>query len=125
MKLTKPQREGGGHNLFGGELVNALRSLSREQRGAYILMQRIWPRKAAAVLVRDGEAAVGQAVHELGIYSTLLTSRSGGVLLNEAAGHLVRSKLDGVDEGGVTAGYAVLSSPLVSAAAGRSRRIFF
>lgn len=34
------------------------------------------------------------------------------VLLNQHAGHLVRTKLRGIDEGGVASGFAVLSSPL-------------
>ena len=112
--VMKPQREGGGHNLFGAELSAALQSLSREERSAFILMQRILPRRRSAILVRDGETTVGPAVSELGIYSTLLTGKGGDILRNQAAGHLVRTKLDGVDEGGVAAGFAVLSSPLAA-----------
>ena len=78
----KPQREGGGHNLFGAELASALSTLSREQRSAFILMQRILPKRAPAVLVRDGHLTVGQAVSELGVYSTLLTGRGGKILRN-------------------------------------------
>lgn len=110
--VMKPQREGGGHNYYGDELANALRTLSPEQRASFILMQRLWPRKAPAVLVRGGATTIGPAVSELGVYSTLLVGRSGRVVLNEEAGHLVRTKLDGVEEGGVAAGFAVLSSPL-------------
>lgn len=112
--VMKPQREGGGHNLFGEELVAALQTFSREQRSAYILMQRIAPRRSPAVLVRDGTLMLGPAVSELGVYSTLLTAADGKVILNQPAGHLVRTKLDGVNEGGVAAGFAVLSSPLAS-----------
>ncbi len=36
-----------------------------------------------------------------------------GRCLNEPSGHLLRAKLWGVDEGGVAAGYAYLSSPLL------------
>ena len=120
--VMKPQREGGGHNLFGAELASALSTLSREQRSAFILMQRILPKRAPAVLVRDGHLTVGQAVSELGVYSTLLTGRGGKILRNAAAGHLVRTKLDGVDEGGVAAGFAVLSSPLASGPPASRRR---
>lgn len=108
--VMKPQREGGGHNFFGAELASALGSLSREERSSYILMQRIRSRPRPAVLVRGGAPRVGLAESELGVYSTLLTSRSGRVLLNQPAGQLVRTKLRGVDEGGVASGYAVLSS---------------
>ena len=85
-------------------------------------MQRILPKRAPAVLVRDGHLTVGQAVSELGVYSTLLTGRGGKILRNAAAGHLVRTKLDGVDEGGVAAGFAVLSSPLASGPPASRRR---
>ena len=104
----------GGHNFFGDELKSALASLSREQRSAFILMQRVLPKRQQAVLVRGGQPLVGPAVSELGVYSALLTSKSGALVLNKAAGHLVRTKLDGVDEGGVAAGFAVLSSPLAA-----------
>ena len=36
------------------------------------------------------------------------------VYLSRHAGHLVRTKAQGVDEGGVAAGYAVISSPYLT-----------
>ena len=39
--VLKPQREGGGNNLYGGELAARLRQ--REGLAAFILMQRIRP----------------------------------------------------------------------------------
>ena len=116
--VMKPQREGGGHNYFGEELAEALTTLSREQRASYILMQRIRPRKTNAVLVRDGHPTVGQAASELGVYSTLMSIKPEKIVLNQAAGTLVRTKLDGVDEGGVAAGFAVLSSVLAASSSG-------
>ena len=76
------------------------------------LMQRIFPRAEPAVLVRGAAPTAGPAVSELGVYSTYLRAHSGRVLLNRATGHLVRTKLLGTDEGGVNAGFAVLSSPI-------------
>ena len=84
------------------------------QRNAYILMERIEPRAAPAVLVKGGKLVSGEAVGELGVFSTYLRTRLGKVVINKAAGHLIRSKLRGVDEGGVAAGYACLSSPLAA-----------
>ena len=37
----------------------------------------------------------------------------GGVRLNAMAGHLLRTKFEGVDEGGVATGFAVLDSPFL------------
>ena len=34
--------------------------------------------------------------------------------MSQHAGHLVRTKAQGVDEGGVAAGYAVISSPFLT-----------
>ena len=47
---------------------------------------------------------------ELGVFGVFLGDGQR-TLLNEEAGHLLRVKLDGVDEGGVCAGFACLSSP--------------
>ena len=110
--VLKPQREGGGNNLFGEELASALSTMSRAQKAAYVLMQRIEPRPEDAILIRSGQLYRGSAISELGVYSTYLRSASGRVVLDSAAGHLVRTKLVGVDEGGVAAGFAFLSSPL-------------
>mmetsp|Transcript_7340 Transcript_7340/g.16419 ORF Transcript_7340/g.16419 Transcript_7340/m.16419 type:complete len:129 (+) Transcript_7340:1003-1389(+) len=112
--VMKPQREGGGNNIYGDDIVEAMQTLSREQRSAFILMQRIFPKKELSVLVRGGSSGVGLAVHELGVYSSLLVSEKKEIVLNKVAGHLVRTKMDGVDEGGVATGYAVLSSPLLT-----------
>ncbi|KAJ1456109.1 glutathione synthase [Pelagophyceae sp. CCMP2097] len=108
--VLKPQREGGGNNFYGEDLARELRAMAPQQRAAFILMDRIVPPAADATLVRDGMAIVGACVAELGIYGTLVTD-GRRTLLNETCGHLLRQKLLGVDEGGVAAGFAVLSSP--------------
>ena len=41
--VMKPQMEGGGANLFGAEMVNALNSMNRQKLSAHILMQRVHP----------------------------------------------------------------------------------
>ena len=114
--VLKPQREGGGNNLYGDDLKRALETLSPQDRAAFILMDRINPPMKTATLVRDGEPVVGDCVCELGVYGTILARPADGggapvELHNEVVGHLLRQKLLGVDEGGVAAGFAVLSSP--------------
>ena len=47
---------------------------------------------------------------EFGFYSVYLGDGKK-VYLSQHAGHLVRTKAQGVDEGGVAAGFAVISSP--------------
>ena len=49
------------------------------------------------------------------VFTCFSSPRSDGATehLNQIAGHLVRTKPGGVDEGGVAAGYAYLDSPLL------------
>lgn len=117
--VLKPQREGGGNNLYADEMVAALARMSPEERGAFILMERIRPPPVDSLLVRDGRVLRAPAVFELGVYGVYLgDSRTGGkVLLNASCGHLLRTKAATSDEGGVAAGFAVLSSPLLVAPA--------
>ena len=53
----------------------------------------------------------GETIVELGVYGIFVGN--GFKQLNESAGHLLRAKFTGTDEGGVAAGYACLSSPLL------------
>jgi glutathione synthetase len=113
--VLKPQREGGGNNLYGeglrSKLLQARQSTNGIERvGDLILMERILPPQHKAVMIRLGQAAVVETLSELGIYGTYL--RHGDeVILNKEVGHLVRTKAATSDEGGVAAGFAVLDSP--------------
>ena len=109
--MCKPQREGGGNNLYGDELKESLMKFSPQERAAYVLMDRIQPPSKTATLVRGGESIVGACVCELGIYGTILTDGNGGTIFQNTPGHLLRQKSLGVDAGGVAAGFACLSSP--------------
>lgn len=112
--VMKPQREGGGNNVYGADIVTKLESMSREERGAFIMMQRIMPRPQDAVLTRSGSAFVTPSLSEFGFYSVFIGDGEN-VYLNDHAGHLIRTKADGVDEGGVATGYAVVNSPFLVA----------
>ena len=117
--VLKPQREGGGNNLYGDELTAALRTYDPDASpgepgdlSAYILMQRIFPPANRTLCLRRGELAELDTLSELGVYGGYL--RVGEtVVLNEVGGHLLRTKAATSDEGGVAAGYAVLDSPLL------------
>jgi len=106
--VLKPQREGGGNNLYGSQLVSRLSD--PVGLSAFILMHKIRPPAQRSVLVRNGEWAEADTLSELGIYGTFLR-RGKEVLLNEEVGHLVRTKRSDSNEGGVAAGFAVLDSP--------------
>jgi len=111
--VLKPQREGGGNNVYGRAATEKLSGMRAGERKGYILMELIRPRPRQLALARKNEVTLGQAVCELGVYSVFLGGGGQPPLLNEVAGHLLRAKLLGTDEGGVAAGFAVLSSPLL------------
>ena len=94
---------------------NALMNLSSDELCSFVIMERIVPPVQNATLIRLGEVLKVSAVCELGIYSVYLGSEtdSESPILNTYAGHLLRVKSFGVDEGGVATGYSVLSAPLV------------
>lgn len=105
--VLKPQREGGGNNLYGAEMAERLQS--KQDLGALVLMQRILPPQHTVTMVRRGVPTEISSLSELGIYGVLL--RRGDVILqNVEAGQLVRTKASTSSEGGVAAGYAVLDS---------------
>ena len=106
--VLKPQREGGGNNIYGQEVREYLESGT--DLSSYILMQRIRPPLNTSIMVRKGKAIETDTLSELGIYGTYLRHGSS-VLFNHEVGHLVRTKASTSDEGGVAAGFAVLDSP--------------
>ncbi|KAI9597537.1 glutathione synthase [Syncephalis fuscata] len=110
--VLKPQREGGGNNIYGQDIPPLLNTLSVNERSAYILMDLIRPPQLHNWLVRDGKATVANVVSELGIYGIWLR-HDDHLVLNEPAGHLLRTKSEDTQEGGVATGYAVIDSPLL------------
>ncbi|KAG5186256.1 glutathione synthase [Tribonema minus] len=112
--VLKPQREGGGNNIYGAALAEKLRAAPRAELASYVLMQRLFPPRQRATLVGRGRRTSGETLSEWGAYSVYLGTGGGAApLVNEYAGHLVRTKMDGVDEGGVATGYSFLSSPVL------------
>lgn len=123
--VIKPQREGGGNNYFNEAVRDKLRNGVNEL-DSLILMSRITPMPQPAILVNRERPLYVNTVSELGIYGTFLTTSDveigpsmnkagkGAVRINGHAGHLLRTKKVGVDEGGVATGYSVLSSPLLA-----------
>lgn len=115
--VVKPQREGGGNNLFGAAVAEALTGgMSADELAAHILMERVFPAVGDAVLcpAGDGAPTTAPAVCELGVYSAYLSDGSASPpLVDACAGLLLRTKLESTDEGGVSAGFAYLDSPFI------------
>ena len=108
--VLKPQREGGGHNVYKSAIPKFLKSIPEEEYKSYTLMEMIPTTSHRNAIIREGRVTEGEIVSELGVYGSILWSLSGEIELNEEAGWLLRSKLKGVDEGGVVAGFGCLDS---------------
>ncbi|KAF5206216.1 Glutathione synthetase protein [Thalictrum thalictroides] len=110
--VLKPQREGGGNNIYGDDVKQTLLKLQKEgseELAAYILMQRIFPTESPAFLVQGGILHEEHVIAELGIYGAYLRNKEK-VIVNEQCGYLTRTKVSSSNEGGVVAGFAVLDS---------------
>ena len=114
--VLKPNREGGGNNFYGQELatkLNQVRGTSRAQE--YILMELIQPVLQDNFLIRPAMSPeLVKTVSEIGIFGIIL-ARGDEVLLNKTVDQvLVRSKAEGVREGGVSSGHSCISSPIIA-----------
>ncbi|KAL6905846.1 hypothetical protein ACP4OV_003447 [Aristida adscensionis] len=110
--VLKPQREGGGNNIYGNNLRETLVRLWKDgsnEIAAYILMQRIFPPASPCYLVREGTCAMDNAVSEFGIFGAYLRSKDK-IIINDQCGYLMRTKAASLNEGGVVTGYAFLNS---------------
>lgn len=112
--VLKPQREGGGNNIYGAEICQVLEELKdNTERTAYILMDKINPTPVQNYLLRrDGPLTISNCLSELGVFGAYV--RQGKeIVLNECVGHLLRTKSSEHSDGGVAAGVAVLDNPLL------------
>lgn len=109
--VLKPQREGGGNNVYKENIPAFLKSIPEDSWGAYILMELIVPPEFHNKILRAGQIYNGSIVSELGVFGTVLWNQtSGQITHNEQAGWLLRSKLESSDEGGVAAGFGCIDS---------------
>lgn len=130
--VLKPQREGGGNNIYKSDIPPALKAMEERdqanagssgpsEREGYILMSLIRPpENVGNLLVKAGAGSAGAAlapdvVSELGIYGTsLFGQREDGTFVmadNSSGGHLLRTKGRDSNEGGVAVGFSVIDSP--------------
>lgn len=113
--VLKPQREGGGNNVYRSDIPGFLESLPESHWPAYILMEMIEPPAQANSIFRNGEVQSGDVICELGVYGACLwkDGKDGvarEVLENFEAGYLLRTKGAGSAEGGVAAGFGSVDS---------------
>ncbi|KAL1733458.1 glutathione synthase [Schizophyllum commune] len=113
--VLKPQREGGGNNVYKESIPAFLDTLPPAERAAWIAMELIEPPAGAGnYLVRSGggPAVRAEVVSELGIFGWSLFG-GGKVEEEREVGWLLRTKGKDSNEGGVAAGFSVLDSVLL------------
>ncbi|KAH7909680.1 glutathione synthase [Hygrophoropsis aurantiaca] len=124
--VLKPQREGGGNNVYKEDIPAFLDRLPDAEREAWIAMELIVPpEQTGSYLVRAGggapppgestksEARVKtEVISELGIFGWALFG-DGDINGEKEVGWLVRTKGKESNEGGVAAGFSVLDSVLL------------
>jgi len=109
--VLKPQREGGGNNVYGDDIKPFLEKIKdSEERNAYILMDRIQPPVTTNYMVRPGQKPqLVDVISELGIFGYVIGDKDT-IHTNKHVGQMLRTKLSHVDEGGVAAGLGALDS---------------
>ena len=107
--VLKPQREGGGFNLYGEDIRTHLSTISAKERHRYILMERLYPPVHQAQGIRDGQLWQDEVVSEIGQFGIFL-ARNDEILLNRGSGYLVRTKKRNANEGGISSGSGHLNS---------------
>lgn len=127
--VLKPQREGGGNNVYRGAIPGFLKSLPEEKWAAWILMEMIEPPAQRNYIFRNGAVLEeGGVICELGVYGACLWRHGDGgggggsegegeregdageIISNEEAGWLLRTKGVASEEGGVAAGFGAVDS---------------
>ena len=116
--VLKPQREGGGNNVYGAKIPAFLASLGDDEKKyrGHILMELIEPPTLRNSIFRNGEIQSGEVIGELGVYGVCLWRNksdkggSGAILENTEAGFLLRTKGRESEEGGVAAGFGAVDS---------------
>lgn len=114
--VLKPQREGGGNNVYRGAIPAFLAQTPEAHWPAHILMEMIEPPALTNSILRNGEVHSGGVIGELGVYGVCLWKNkphNGGleqIFDNYQAGYLLRTKGDTSEEGGVAAGFGAVDS---------------
>ena len=107
--VLKPQREGGGNNYFGSDILKLLPTIKNEEQKAYVLMEKIQAVPHSSLQVVNGQAETLNCVSEIGRFG-ICFAENGEVKNNLDAGYLVRTKAKNVNEGGICAGFACLNT---------------
>eukprot|EP00518_Triparma_eleuthera_P003743 CAMPEP_0182453282 /NCGR_PEP_ID=MMETSP1319-20130603/410_1 /TAXON_ID=172717 /ORGANISM="Bolidomonas pacifica, Strain RCC208" /LENGTH=424 /DNA_ID=CAMNT_0024651197 /DNA_START=44 /DNA_END=1315 /DNA_ORIENTATION=+ len=85
--VLKPQREGGGNNVYGREVLPALDAMEEGEREGYVLMEAISPDVFTNSLIKDGEVKYeGECSAEFGVFGVACYGADGKDLLEGKGG---------------------------------------
>ena len=107
--VLKPQREGGGNNYFGSDILKLIPTIKKEEQKAYIMMEKIQALPHSSIQIVNGQAETLNCISEIGRFGVCF-AENGEIKNNLDAGYLVRTKARNVNEGGVCAGFACLNT---------------
>ncbi|KAJ5110414.1 hypothetical protein N7532_000949 [Penicillium argentinense] len=113
--ILKPSQEGGGHNVYGEEIPEFLKTLSQVEWSRYILMERIMPPPADNFLL-GRECAGYDTISELGVLGCCLWRKEAQghgrceIFQNWQGGWTFKTKPAGVDEMSVVKGFGCFDS---------------
>ena len=105
--VLKPQREGGGNNTYGADILPML--YNHKSLTDYVLMKKINCKAQESLVIRNGVVNKITSVSEVGMFGVII-GVGENLFVNEYSGYLVRTKAKESNEGGVATGYAVLDS---------------
>lgn len=114
--VVKPQKEGGGYNYYGKDILDFLpkdffegetHNILKES----IIMERIFPPHFESFIIHENKLKIAECVSEFSIYGIILSNAENVYLINKPTGFLVRTKEVHSNEGGVAAGYSAIDLP--------------
>ena len=112
--VLKPSLEGGGHNVYRGDIPEYLRSIPPEQWDDYILMEMIRSPDVTTFLTTPMGFYDGLVISELGIFGICMW-RAGHegiqMLQNSFGGSSLKTKKADINEMSVIKGYGCFDSP--------------
>ncbi|XP_065212366.1 glutathione synthetase-like isoform X2 [Planococcus citri] len=115
--VLKPQREGGGNNVYGDDIPKLLSEIGKsKERTAFILMNRIRPPVQNNFIIKPGDNDIPSnldVISELGIFGVIIGNEKN-IIVNKQVGHMLRTKEHSINEGGVAFGAGSLDSPFLS-----------
>ena len=65
--ILKPNKEGGGNNIFGEDILKKLTGATLDENRQYILMRKIIPLPRTGFMIKNKTLSVEQVQSELGI----------------------------------------------------------